>query len=74
VVGRYGDGWRVRVAAPPERGRANAELVSYLAALVGVPRGAVRILAGRGSRDKLVEVRGVDPHALTAALASSSAG
>lgn len=60
VLGRHGDGWRVRVAAAPERGRANDELVALLARTVGVPRPDVRVLSGAGSRDKVVELRGID--------------
>jgi uncharacterized protein len=59
VVGRHGDGWKVRVAAPPEGGRANAELERHLAALLGVARRDVRVVAGAGSRDKLIEVDGL---------------
>ena len=58
VAGRYGDGWKVRVAAPPEGGRANAELLRHLAGLLGVPRPA----AGRRRRErahKLIEVDGL---------------
>ena len=69
LVGRHGDGWRVRVAAPPERGRANEALVVHLAELLGVPRGGVRLVAGAGSRDKVVEIDG-----LTAAQVDSALG
>ena len=31
LVGRHGDGWRARIAAPPERGRANEALCKLLA-------------------------------------------
>jgi uncharacterized protein (TIGR00251 family) len=58
VAGRYGDGWKVRVAAPPERGRANEALAEHLAELLGVPRRAVRVAAGAASRDKVVEIDG----------------
>ena len=68
VAGRYGDGWKVRVAAPPEGGRANAELERHLAGLLGVDRRAVRVVAGARSRDKVVEVDGVSAAAVTAAL------
>jgi uncharacterized protein len=60
-AGRFGDGWRVRLAAPPTEGRANAELVAFLAAAFGVPRAAVRVTAGHAARDKLVEIDGVEP-------------
>jgi uncharacterized protein (TIGR00251 family) len=68
VAGRHGDGWKVRVAAPPEGGRANAELLRHLAGLLGVDRRAVRVVSGAHSRDKVVEVDGVAAAAVTAAL------
>jgi uncharacterized protein len=59
LVGRHGAGWKARVAAPPERGRANAAVEELLAELLGVARTRVRVTAGRPSRDKVVEVDGV---------------
>lgn len=50
---------RVRVAAPPERGRANEALVELLAGCLGVPRRAVSIVRGAASRQKVVEVEGL---------------
>lgn len=58
VAGRHGDGWKIRVAAPPARGRANAALEELLAETLAVSRAGVRIVAGLGSRTKLVEVEG----------------
>jgi len=49
------------VAAPPERGRANAALVDLLAATLEVPRGSVRVVAGATGRAKVVEVDSLDP-------------
>ncbi len=51
---------RARVSAPATEGRANDALVALLAEALGVPRSAVRIVHGRGSRRKLVEVTGLD--------------
>jgi len=58
-------GWRdgvlrVRVAAPPVEGRANAAVARLLARALGVPKSAVGIMAGTGAREKLVEVAGLD--------------
>jgi len=61
IVGRHGTGWKVRVAAVPEDGRANAELLRLLAAVLDVPLGSVSVVAGRRSRTKTVAVEGVDP-------------
>ena len=54
-----GDTVRVRVAAPPVDGTANAALVRYLAGAVGVPRSGVEIVAGARGRRKRVAFAGV---------------
>src|SRR6266540_1590788 len=59
LAGRYGDAWRVRVSAAPERGRANEAVVGLLAEHLGVPRASVSVVAGQTSRDKIVELRGL---------------
>jgi uncharacterized protein (TIGR00251 family) len=69
VAGRHGDALKVRLAAPPVDGAANAELVRFLAEALGVPRRAVRVVAGQTARRKVVEVEGVAPGVLQAKLA-----
>lgn len=61
VVGRHGDAWKVRVAAAPERGRANQEVLSLLAQALHVPVADVRLVSGGAGRDKIVEVTGIGP-------------
>jgi len=73
VVGPYGDAWKVRVAAAPEQGRANDELVRVLARALEVDRRAVRVVAGASSRDKVVEVDGLDAATAAARLGASIA-
>ena len=72
LVGRHGDGWRARVAAPPERGRANVELEDLLAEALEVPRASVCVIAGRASRDKVVEVEGLATAEIAVLLGSGS--
>ena len=71
MVGRHGDGWKVRVTAAPERGRANDAVVRLLAGTLGVPRAAVTIVSGHGAREKTVEVMGADRDSVDAALESA---
>jgi uncharacterized protein YggU (UPF0235/DUF167 family) len=57
---------RVRVAAPPEGGRANREAAAVVAAACGARR--ARVVAGLAARRKVVEVLGVGPADVRAAL------
>ena len=59
VVGRYGRGWKVRVAPPAERGKANAELIRFLADTLTIPRDQVAVVGGSAGRDKVVALGGL---------------
>ena len=59
VVGRHGTAWKVRVAAPPEGGRANDAVVRLLADAVGVPARDVEIVSGHAAREKVVALAGI---------------
>ena len=59
VVGRLGEAWKLRVHAPPERGRANAAVVALLAATLRLDPADIRVVAGRTARDKVVELAGI---------------
>jgi uncharacterized protein (TIGR00251 family) len=74
VVGRHGDAWKLRVAAPPERGRANASVVSLLATSLEIGRPDVRIVSGAVSRDKVVEIVGLTLEEAEQRLASARKG
>lgn len=59
VVGRYGEGWKIAVAAAPERGRANAAVVRLLARALDVPVARVTLVKGDAARDKVIEIEGM---------------
>ena len=72
IVGRHGAGWKVRVAAPPERGRANDAVAELLASALDVPRAAVSLRSGAASRDKTFAVQGIDAEEAEARLDSAT--
>ena len=61
AAGLHGTALKVRLAAPPVDGAANEALVRWVAESLGVPRSAVILTAGAGSRTKTIEVAGADP-------------
>ena len=56
VVGLYGDRLKVRLAAPPEKGSANRELIDFLARSLNLPKSSFRLTTGAQSRSKVVAV------------------
>lgn len=58
---------RLRVRAVPDKGRANAAVIALLAKTIGVPRSAVRLIAGDTARLKTVTIAG-DAEALASRL------
>jgi uncharacterized protein (TIGR00251 family) len=55
-VGPHGEAMKIRLAAPPVDGKANAALCAFLAAFCGVPKAAVELLSGDTSRAKRVRI------------------
>ena len=57
VAGALGDRLKIRVAAPPEGGRANDSIAELLSQALGVPRSAVTLEHGHASPLKVFRVR-----------------
>ena len=60
VMGRRGDSLAVKLTSPPVEGRANKDLVKFLAKMLGVSPSSVKIVKGETSRDKTLFVAGLD--------------
>lgn len=71
VVGRHGDAWKVRVAAAPERGKANDAVLALIADTLALPRTSVALVSGGGSRSKIVELTGIEPDEIEKRLAAA---
>lgn len=70
IVGPYGDALKIRIAAPATDGKANALLLSYLSAELGVRRTEIRVLFGQSARRKGLLILGVHAHGVAKALAN----
>jgi uncharacterized protein len=73
IVGRHGDGWKVRVTEPPEHGRANDAVLRLLAEALSVPRDTLTLVSGHGGRDKIIELAGLGPALVERRLSSATA-
>jgi uncharacterized protein (TIGR00251 family) len=60
-AGAHGDGVKIQVAAPPERGRANEAVCEVLAEALGVPARDVTVVRGHTSPAKTLRVLGLAP-------------
>jgi len=64
VVGLLDHMIKVKVAAPPEKGKANQCLIAFLAKKLGLRKKAVCIVTGQGNPVKHVRVTGISAEAL----------
>ncbi len=59
ITGEHDGMLKVKLAAAPERGRANAELISFLSACLKVRKQQVEIIRGETSRAKTIKITGI---------------
>jgi len=71
VVGLLDEMLKVKVAAPPEKGKANQCLIAFLAKQLGVKKKAISIVAGQTSPVKHVQIVGISPSTLLEKLGLS---
>lgn len=51
---------QIKIAAPPDKGRANKELIDFLSDRLGVRKSAVTIIKGETGRNKVIDIEGMD--------------
>lgn len=56
AAGAHGDALRVRLAARPVDGKANAALIDWASAAFGVPKKRVQLLHGAAGRSKVLAI------------------
>lgn len=71
IAGWLGDTLRIRVAVPAERGKANAAVEALLSDVLAIPRGGAKIISGRSSPRKIVDIVGLSETELFRRLADA---
>jgi uncharacterized protein (TIGR00251 family) len=66
IGGAHDGALKVSVTAPPVDGAANAAIITLFAKRLKVPKRAVTIVRGEGSRDKSLTVEGIEAQAIAA--------
>jgi len=68
ITGARGERLKIRLTGPPVDGKANSQLLKYLATLCGVRRNQVTLISGARNRDKRIAIEspntlpaGIDP-------------
>lgn len=71
IVGEHGDALKIRLAAPPVDGKANACLLAFLAEILGVARTQTELASGATGRRKTIRVKGAAHERVLARLTST---
>ena len=60
IVGIQDEALKLKIAAPPVEGRANAECIRFLSETLGIKKNQVTITSGHRSRKKIVAIEGLN--------------
>jgi uncharacterized protein (TIGR00251 family) len=60
ITGWHNGALHLKIAALPEKGKANKELIDFLGQTLGVKKSAVSIIKGRTGRNKVVAIKGMN--------------
>lgn len=71
IAGREGDVYKLRVSSPPVEGQANEACVRLLADALDVAPSSIRIVTGRSSRSKIIEIEGLEREEIERRLSAS---
>jgi uncharacterized protein (TIGR00251 family) len=58
IIGPHGGALKIKITAPPLEGRANEEIIEFLADTLGIKKNQVTIVSGHASRQKTVAITG----------------
>ena len=59
VTGLANGVWKIKIAAPPDKGKANKELVDFLSDVLEIKKAQITILRGQTSHNKVLAIEGL---------------
>jgi uncharacterized protein (TIGR00251 family) len=68
IVGWLGDALKIKVMAPPEKGKANEAVVELLSMTLGISSDDIEVVSGHSSPSKIIAINGMDDGAIKAAF------
>ena len=68
IVGWLGDALKIKVMAPPEKGKANEAVVNLLATKLGVSTDDIEVASGDSSPSKVIIITGMDDESIKRAF------
>jgi uncharacterized protein (TIGR00251 family) len=68
IIGWLGDALKIKVMAPPEKGKANEVVIDLLAEALGVSSDDIEVVSGHSSPSKIVGIEGMDDEAIKKAF------
>jgi uncharacterized protein (TIGR00251 family) len=66
ITGQHGQRLKIRLQSPPQDGKANHELLSFLSDALGISKSCIELIRGTTSRDKTIRVTGITADQLLA--------
>ena len=74
IAGWLEDTLKVKVKAPPEKGKANKAVIKTLEKTLELPKGSITISSGTTSTRKNIEISGVDENSINKKLSAICSG
>ncbi len=68
IVGWLEDALKIKVTAPPEKGRATAAVVQLFSTTLGISTDDIRVVSGHSMPSKLIAISGMDDEAIKKAF------
>ncbi len=70
VVGLANGVWKIKIGAPPDKGKANKELIEFLSEVLGLRKDSILIIKGETSHNKIIGIEGLMESEVTKHLES----